>query len=100
MPRANTELGRRPGAKIRTKISLAVAAAILCPASAVACDVCYGAADSPWLDATRASVWLMLGVTAAVQVAFAAFFLNLRSRIKAEAARRARLPLVERGGAS
>ncbi len=101
MWRDNTSRGER----YRRKICLAVAAATLCPISARACDVCYGAADSPWLDATRASVWLMIGVTAAVQLAFAAFFLNLRSRIKAETARRARLSpieeaLVEGGGAS
>ena len=78
-------------------ISLTIKAALLCPVSLLACEICYGKADSPWLDASRASVWLLLGVTAAVQVAFAAFFLNLRSR--GIAARRTELQLNGQKGA-
>ncbi len=74
------------------------AVVILAPGLASACEVCYGAADSPWIDATRASVWLLLAVTASVQAAFAAFFLCLRSRMKAAAARSA-AALVEEEGA-
>ena len=75
------------GAKLlRIGIVLTINAAALCPITIQACEVCYGAADSPWLDANRWSVYLLLGVTASVQVAFAAFFLRLRSRMKAMAA--------------
>ena len=79
-------------------LSVAIAIAALGPGLASACDVCYGAADSPWIDATRASVWLLLAVTVSVQAAFAAFFLCLRSRMKAAAAQRA-AGLVEGEGA-
>jgi len=74
-------------------------AAVLAPRVTRACEVCYGQADSPLIDAAQASVWLMLGVTLAVQVAFAAFFLNLRRRAKA-ATRRAEMKLVEGKGAA
>ena len=75
-------------------------AAALAPRATRACEVCYGNADSPWIDAAQASVWLMLGVTLAVQVAFAVFFIKLRSRAKAAAARRSELKLVEGKGAA
>lgn len=74
--------------------------AVLAPRVAQACEVCYGNADSPWIDAAQASVWLMLGVTAAVQVAFAVFFLKLRSRAKAAAAMRGAMRAVEGKGAA
>ena len=70
-----------------TVLRVAIAMAALGPGAAAACDVCYGNSDSPWIDASRASVWLLLGITVAVQVAFAAFFLQLRSRMKGFAAR-------------
>ncbi len=73
-------------------------AVALGPGVASACDVCYGAADSPWLDGSRAAVWLLLGVTVAVQAAFAGFFLYLRSRMKVAAARAH--PLVAGEGAA
>lgn len=76
-----------------------LAVVILGPGQASACEVCYGAADSPWIDATRASVWLLLAVTVSVQAAFATFFLCLRRRMKAAAARSA-AALVEGKGAS
>jgi hypothetical protein len=43
----------------------------------VACAVCFGAADGPLLTATRLGVLVMVGVTLAVLVAFAVFFLRL-----------------------
>ncbi len=67
-------------------LRVAILVVALGPGLASACEVCYGAADSPWLDANRWSVYLLLGVTASVQVAFAAFFLRLRSRMKVIAA--------------
>ncbi len=75
-----------PGQKLQyTVLRVAIAMAALGPGVAVACDVCYGNSDSPWIDASRASVFLLLGITVAVQVAFAAFFLQLRRRMKANA---------------
>lgn len=76
-------------------VGLTAIAAALAPRVTRACEVCYGKADSPWIDAAQASVWLMLGVTAAVQVGFAVFFLKLRSRAKAAAALRGAMKTVE-----
>jgi amino acid transporter len=42
-----------------------------------ACSVCYGQAEGPMVDAARLGVWLLFGLTAAVQIAFAAFFVRL-----------------------
>ena len=52
-------------------------------ASILACAACFGAgADSPLVDGARSGVWLLLGVTVAVQGGFAAFFIQLRRRAK------------------
>jgi hypothetical protein len=48
----------------------------------VACTVCFGAAESPMIDATKLGVMVLLGVLLAVQCAFGAFFLYLRRRAK------------------
>jgi hypothetical protein len=50
--------------------------------SAFACPVCFGAAETPIIDATRLGVIVMLGITFAVQGGFLAFFLYLRKRAK------------------
>jgi hypothetical protein len=47
---------------------------------ALACASCYGLADGPLIDAARLGVWLLLGVTLAIQGGFLAFFLYLRRR--------------------
>jgi hypothetical protein len=47
---------------------------------AFACASCYGLADGPLIDAARLGVWLLLGVTLAIQGGFLAFFLYLRRR--------------------
>ena len=67
---------RRPGRGITAVI---VAALLLASARAGwACPACFGQADGPLIDAARMGIWLLLGVTAAVQAAFVAFFLHLR----------------------
>ena len=43
----------------------------------IACSICFGAADGPLLDAARVGVLVMVGVTCAVLVLFARFFLRL-----------------------
>lgn len=43
----------------------------------LACEVCYGEAEGPLIEAARSGVWLLFGLTAAMQVAFAAFFIRL-----------------------
>lgn len=46
----------------------------------VACAVCFGAADGPLLSAARVGVLVMGGVTLAVLVGFARFFLRLAKK--------------------
>jgi hypothetical protein len=48
----------------------------------VACAVCFGAADSPQLDAARLGVLVMAGVTCAMLGAFGLFFIRLARRSK------------------
>lgn len=48
----------------------------------LACPVCYGASDSPMTDAMNTGILVLLGVTASVLTAFAAFFLRLRKRAR------------------
>jgi hypothetical protein len=51
-------------------------------ASLVACPVCFGAEESPMIDGAKIGVFVMLGITLAVQGAFVGFFLYLRKRAK------------------
>lgn len=60
-----------------------LAAALLSPAVADACPICFGSAPSALLDAARLGVLAMVGVTVAVLCAFGAWFLRLR-RLSAE----------------
>ena len=57
---------------------------VLAAVPAAACDVCYGAASSssPLVNSARLGVFLLLGVTVAVLLAFARFFFYLRSRAR------------------
>lgn len=67
-----------------------------------ACTSCMGAAEGPLIDAARLGIWLMIGVTAAIQGCFVAFFLYLRKRAKMAdhaAQLRAQLKLVGGGSA-
>jgi hypothetical protein len=50
--------------------------------SALACPVCFGAAETPIIDATRLGVLVLLAITLAVQAGFVGFFLYLRKRAK------------------
>ncbi|MEP6917277.1 MAG: hypothetical protein ABJC89_16620, partial [Acidobacteriota bacterium] len=63
----------------RSRVSLASALGLLlAPQIADACPICFGAADSPLLDAARIGVIAMAGVTLIVLSAFARWFLKLR----------------------
>lgn len=64
---------------------LAVLLVLLCllgSAPAFACPSCYGDAEGPMVDAARLGIWLLLGVTLAIQGAFLAFFLYLRRQAR------------------
>jgi hypothetical protein len=67
---------------LRSAAALLLGALAAVPAAA--CDVCYGAASSssPLVSSARLGVFLLLGVTVAVLLAFARFFFYLRSRAR------------------
>jgi hypothetical protein len=50
--------------------------------SLLACPMCFGAEETPMIDATKLGVLVLLAFTLAVQGAFVAFFLYLRRRAK------------------
>ena len=60
----------------------AVAVVIGGSSSVFACPVCFGAEEGHLIDGTRLGMLALLGVTFAVQGAFAGFFLYLRQRAK------------------
>jgi hypothetical protein len=66
-----------------TLILTTVAAIVMGGSSSVfACTVCFGAAESHIIDATKLGILVLLAVTLAVQGAFVGFFLYLRQRAK------------------
>ena len=50
--------------------------------SVLACPVCFGAEETSIIEGTKLGVFVMLGVTLAVQGAFVGFFFYLRKRAK------------------
>jgi hypothetical protein len=65
--------------KSTSRVALASALGLLLlPQIADACPICFGAADSPLLDAARLGVIAMACVTLMVLSAFARWFLKLR----------------------
>ena len=61
----------------------------LAPTAADACTVCFGEAEGPMIDGAKMGVYLLFGLTVAVQVAFGAFFINLYRRSRGTARREA-----------
>lgn len=61
---------------------LVLAILLVTPASALACPMCFGAEESSLIDGAKLGVLVMVGVTLAVQGAFAGFFLYLRRHAK------------------
>lgn len=68
----------------RTLALAALSSGLLSALPAVACEVCYGRADShsPMVTGARLGVFLLLGVTGTVLAAFARFFFYLRNRAR------------------
>ena len=48
----------------------------------LACPMCFGAEETSMIDGTRIGIFVLLGITLAVQGAFAGFFFYLRGRAK------------------
>jgi hypothetical protein len=49
---------------------------------ALACPVCFGAAEAPLIDGARLGVLVLLAILLVVQGGFLSFFLYLRKRAK------------------
>ena len=60
----------------------AVAVLLAGHSTALACPVCFGAAESPLIDGAKLGVLVMVAITLVVQGAFVGFFLYLRNRAK------------------
>jgi len=67
---------------VKRALALAALLALASAAPALACPTCYGDAEGPLIDGARLGMWLLLGVTFAVQGAFVAFFLYLRRQAR------------------
>ena len=69
---------------LRTTRVLTIATAMVIGGSSnvFACPVCFGAAETPIIDATKLGVLVLLAITLAVQAGFVGFFLYLRQRAK------------------
>jgi hypothetical protein len=50
-----------------------------------ACPMCFGAEESSLIEASKLGIFVLLGITLAVQGAFAGFFFYLRKRAKEHA---------------
>ena len=78
---------------MRTRVRLAIRRAFMTAAVVViaggstvlACPVCFGAEETPMVDATKLGVLVMLAITLAVQGGFVGFFFYLRTRAKRNA---------------
>ena len=66
--------------RIARVLILATAVLLGGNSSAFACPVCFGALETPMVDASRLGVIVLLALTLSVQGAFVGFFLYLRKR--------------------
>ena len=73
---------KSPRLRIARVLIIAVAVVIGGSSSAFACPVCFGALETPIVDATQLGMVVLLAITLTVQGAFAGFFLYLRKRAK------------------
>ena len=70
---------------LRIVLTTAVLVAIGGGAELFACPVCFGAEESSLIEASKLGIFVLLGITLAVQGAFAGFFFYLRKRAKEHA---------------
>ena len=81
--RAAADTSSFGAASFVTRVGVSVAAILVGGSSnAFACPVCFGAEESHLIDGAKLGILVLLGVTLAVQGAFAAFFFYLRQRAK------------------
>jgi hypothetical protein len=76
---------RRYAASARQAVITAAFVGIAGSADVLACPMCFGAEESPLVEASKLGIFVLLGITLAVQGAFAGFFFYLRKRAKQHA---------------
>jgi hypothetical protein len=69
--------------KLVTRTSTTTAFVLIAGSAPVlACPMCFGAEESSLIEASKLGIVVLLGITLAVQGAFAGFFFYLRKRAK------------------
>ena len=71
--------------KFRIVFLTAAFLAVAGSADVFACPMCFGAEESSLIEASKLGIFVLLGITLAVQGAFAGFFFYLRKRAKEHA---------------
>jgi hypothetical protein len=79
---ADKSLARGCAARLRVATATAVFVVISGGSRVLACPACFGAEETSMIDGTKLGIYVLLGITLAVQGAFAGFFLYLRRRAK------------------
>ena len=69
-------------ARARVCWAMALFVALADGTRVLACPLCFGAQETPIIDATKLGVLVLLAITLAVQGGFLGFFLYLRKRAK------------------
>jgi len=67
---------------VKRALALVAVLALIGAPPARACPTRYRDAEGPMIDAARLGMWLLLGVTFAIQGGFIAFFLYLRRQAR------------------
>lgn len=79
------------------RVVIPFAIALLVPAIANACPVCYGDPNSPMVKGANNGVWVLLGIIAFVQVGFVALFWSFWKRAQQLRRKRDQFRLIEGG---
>ena len=75
----------------------ALALVLLVPASASACEVCFGASDAPAVKGMNNAILFLLGVIGLVQIGFVKLFWEFRKRSRALSETREKFRILEGG---
>jgi hypothetical protein len=76
---------RQAARQVRVLFMTAALVTIAGGAEVLACPMCFGAEESSLIEASKLGIFVLLGITLAVQGAFASFFFYLRKRAKQHA---------------
>jgi hypothetical protein len=83
--RAACDVQRGSSHVIGRILMTAIAVAIAGSTRVFACPMCFGAEETAMVDATKLGIFVMLGITVAVQGGFVGFFVYLRKHAKRHA---------------